>query len=411
MTTIPFQELTKQLENELNRLHYTEASIMQYRRMWKRVATFLQQKGLEDFTEDAGLCFLDEQFNFFELEKSGKLTQSIINVFRVIRMLGDFQQHGSILRRYYKHKELLQTDEYKALRQSYKNYCQQKGYSKCTLKHYSKISETLMSYLESQDIQQSCNILAKHIIDYIKTLSGYSYKTVELQLCGLRSFLRYLYASSLNSADLSKAIPAMKARKQNRIPSVWSQENVTKLLDAIDTGNPAGKRDYAILLLVTRLGLRTIDIKRLQLKHLKWRDNRIELLQSKTKIPLSLPLLPDIGWAIIDYLKNGRPKVASPYLFLRHLAPLEPFSDEDHLHQIVAKYMRLAKISMYPKKKRGMHSLRHTLASRLLEENTPLPIIADILGHISSDSTAVYLKVDISKLRECALDPREVFRS
>ncbi len=115
---------------------------------------------LGDFTEDAGLCFLDEQFDFFELEKSGKLTQSIINVFRVIRMLGDFQQHGSILRRYYKHVELLQTDEFKALRQSYKNYCQQKGYSKCTLKHYSKISEKLMSYLESQGIQLSWQVSA-----------------------------------------------------------------------------------------------------------------------------------------------------------------------------------------------------------------------------------------------------------
>ena len=118
-----------------------------------------------------------------------------------------------------------------------------------------------------------------------------------------------------------------------------------------------------------------------------------------------------MGWAIIDYLKNGRPKVDSPYLFLRHIAPLEPFSDEDRLHQIVVKYMRLAKIPMSPQKKKGMHSLRHTLASRLLAENTPLPVISDILGHISSDSTAVYLKVDVSTLRECALNPEGVLES
>jgi integrase len=192
---------------------------------------------------------------------------------------------------------------------------------------------------------------------------------------------------------------------------VWSPENVAKLIDTIDKGSPVGKRDYAIILLVTRLGLRTIDIKHLKLNNLKWQDNRIELIQSKTAAVLNLPLLPDVGWAIIDYLKNGRPKVESPYLFLRHIAPLEPFSDEDRLHQIVVKYMRLAKIPMSPQKKKGMHSLRHTLASRLLAENTPLPVISDILGHISSDSTAVYLKVDVSTLRECALNPDGVLES
>lgn len=119
---------------------------------------------------------------------------------------------------------------------------------------------------------------------------------------------------------------------------------------------------------------------------------------------MSLPLLPDVGWAIIGYLKEGRPSVDSPYVFLRHLAPLEPFSDEDRLHQIIIKYMRLAKIPISPHKRKGMHSLRHTLATRLLAENTPLPIISDILGHADTDSTAVYLKVDIDQLRRCALD-------
>lgn len=410
MTSLPFQELTQRLEKELYRLHYTEASIIQYRRMWRRIATFLAQENTDYFTEEAGMHFLDAHFNFFELEKAGQLTQSIINVFRIVRMLGDFQQHGSILRRYYKQKELLQTDEFKKLLQGYQNHCQQKDYAKATQNHYRKIGERFLSFLESQGIRQSTDIAAKYVSDYINTLMGYSYKTVEQQLCGLRSFLRYLHDNGLHPEALPTSIPVIKARKQNRIPSVWSQENVARLLDAIDRGNPAGKRDYTIILLVTRLGLRTIDIKHLKLDHLKWRDKRIELIQSKTASVLNLPLLPDVGWAIIDYLKNGRPKVESPYVFLRHLAPLAPFSDEDRLHQIIVKYMRLAKIPISPHKKKGMHSLRHTLASRLLAENTPLPVISDILGHISSDSTAVYLKADINRLRECALNPEEGWR-
>lgn len=412
MTHLPnFQELTTRLEKELYRLHYTEATVSQYRRIWGRIASFLRQEGLDYFTEDIGLRYLDQQFNFFEREKNGELTQYLVNLFRIIRMLGDFQQHGSILRRYYKHRELLHNPEFKSFSLNYQLHCQQKEYSRVTQNHYRKISERFLSFLESLSVLRICDIRAAHLSDYINTLLGYSYKTVELHLCGLRSLLRYIHETGLNLDHLITCIPSIKARKQHRIPSVWSQNNVDKLLDAIDRGSPAGKRDYAIILLVTRLGLRTIDIKHLMLSNLNWRDSRIELIQSKTAAVVNLPLLPDVGWAIIDYLKHGRPNVESPYVFLRHLAPLEPFSDEDRLHQIIIKYMRLAKIPISPDKKKGMHSLRHTLASRLLQENTPLPIISDILGHISSDSTAVYLKVDISKLRECALNPEEVFKS
>jgi integrase/recombinase XerD len=411
MNKPPLQDLIARLEEELCRLHYNETSVKYYRMMWRRIVTFFENEGIDHFTEEVGMRFLDKQYNFFALEEAGDLTQSIINAFRVVRMLGDFQQHGSILRRYYKQKELLHNDEFKEILQHYVNHCRQEEYSKVTQNHYGKISEQFLSFLESQEIVSYSDITAKHVSGYINTLLGYSYKTVELHLCVLRSFLRYLHTNDLHPRDLAQTIPAIKARKQNRIPSVWTPEHVTKLLDVLDRGNPAGKRDYAMILLVARLGLRTIDIKHLKLDNLKWPDNRIELIQSKTSGVLSLPLLPDVGWAIIDYLKNGRPKVECPYVFLRQLAPLEPFSDEDRLHQIVVKYMRLAKIPISPQKKRGMHSLRHTLASRLLEENTPLSVISDILGHVSSDSTAVYLKVDVNMLRECALNPEEVFKS
>jgi integrase/recombinase XerD len=410
MNNVPLRDLTVLLEKELIRLHYTEQSIKAYRVMWRHIITFSENEGFDHFTEDLGMRFLDKRFNFSELEKTGNLTQSINNVFRIVRMLGDFQQHGSILRRYYKQKELLQHNEFKEILQHYQNHCKQKEYSNVTQNHYMDICEKFLSYLESQKIYQLIDINGKNIAGYINTLLGYSYKTVELQLCGLRSFLRYLYTNELHQQNLAESIPAIKARKQNRIPSVWSRDDVTKLLDVIDRGNPAGKRDFAMILLAARLGLRTRDIKHLKLEDLKWPDNRIELIQSKTSKALSLPLLSDVGWAIIDYLKNGRPKVESPYVFLRHLAPLEPFSDEDRLHQIIIKYMRLAKLPVSPKKKKGMHSLRHTLASRLLEENTPLSVISDILGHVSTDSTAVYLKVDVDMLRQCALDPEEVFQ-
>lgn len=168
-----------------------------------------------------------------------------------------------------------------------------------------------------------------------------------------------------------------------------------------------GKRDYAIILLACRLGLRVSDIKKLMFENFHWENNEFVFIQSKTRNILSLPLIQDVGWVIIDYLKYGRPKVDSTYIFIRHLAPFLPFSETDHLSQIIAKYMRSAHIPISSKRKVGMHSLRHTVASLLLENDTPLPIISDILGHVDTESTTVYLKVDINKLKQCPLDINE----
>ncbi|WP_407071863.1 site-specific integrase [Pueribacillus theae] len=112
-----------------------------------------------------------------------------------------------------------------------------------------------------------------------------------------------------------------------------------------------------------------------------WEEKKLVFTQSKTRQPLSLPLTPEVGWAVIDYLKYGRPKINSPYVFVRHLAPFGPFSEGDHLHQLIKRYMDLAHLPTL-KKRRGMHSLRHTMARMLLEKDTPLSTIGSIFFRI-----------------------------
>lgn len=399
-----FLELTVDLEQELRRLHYATSTIRFYQRIWGKLCLFLKAEHAEYFTEELGLRFLETKYNFLEREKNGSLTRQHVYIARVVRMLGDFQLHRCILRRYYKHQGLIQTDIYKRTLSSYVSECQQRQYSKVTQDHYRKGAEKFLNFLESQGVCDCTLITSKHCSSYTLTWLGYQAKTIELQACALRSFLRYLYTSQQNAEDLSNSVPSVRVHKHSRIPSAWTAEQVNQLLNVIDRGNPAGKRDYAMILLVARLGLRSIDVKRLQISDLHWSEHRIEFVVSKTGRRLSLPLLSDVGWAIIDYLKNGRPKVESPYVFLRHLAPIEPFGDDNHLHQVIEKYRNLAHILLPINKKRGMHALRHTLASVLLEQHTPLAVISDILGHADTDSTSVYLKIDVEQLRECALD-------
>jgi integrase len=240
---------------------------------------------------------------------------------------------------------------------------------------------------------------------FVAALAGYQFKTVEQKLCALRSFLRFASGDGLVDVALVDAVPAVKSRKQTSIPSVWDPADVTKIVDAVDRGNPSGKRDYAIILLVTRLGLRGIDVKRLEFSDFDWPGNRLSVVQTKTGHRVWLPLLKDVGWAVIDYIRSGRPVSDCPQVFIRHTAPIGPFSDQDHLHQILVKHARAAHVVVSEKRRHGMHSLRHTLATRLMEDGTPIEQIADILGHQSVKSTSVYLKSSLGLLAKCALDP------
>ncbi len=126
-------------------------------------------------------------------------------------------------------------------------------------------------------------------------------------------------------------MPMVKARKQTAIPSVWTHEELKQLIGAIDRGSPKGRRDYAIILIACRLGLRCTDIKNLCFENFNWAEKKLCFTQSKTGQPIELPLVPDVGWAVIDYLKYGRPKVDSSRIFVRHMAPFLPFAEGDHL--------------------------------------------------------------------------------
>jgi integrase len=158
-------------------------------------------------------------------------------------------------------------------------------------------------------------------------------------------------------------------------------------------------------LLVTRLGLRGIDVKRLEFCDFGWPGSRLCVAQAKTGHRVWLPLLKDVGWAVIDYIRCGRPAADCRQVFLRHTAPIGPFSDQDHLHQILVKHARVAHVPVSEKRRHGMHSLRHTLATRLMEDGTPVEQIAEILGHQSVQSAGVYLKSSVGLLAKCALDP------
>ena len=159
-----------------------------------------------------------------------------------------------------------------------------------------------------------------------------------------------------------------------------------------------------MILLACILGIRVGDIKRLRFRDFNWEEKSLSFIQHKTHKPISLPLPDAVGWAVIDYIRNGRPAYYdSDIVFLKHMPPFDSISDNNHLAQRIFFYMRKAGIDRRKKKHSGFHSLRHSVGSMLLEMETPLPVISEILGHSDSNVTAVYLKTDLKMLAECVL--------
>jgi site-specific recombinase XerD len=301
--------------------------------------------------------------------------------------------------------------QFKAGYESYGEYCKDAEYSdRGTYTRLNRIKRMLL-FFDSRGLADFESVTAAEISAFFASQIELQSRTVASMLTSVRVFFRHLYHNGFIAEDLSQRLPAVKANRQFKLPRVWRREDVLALLNSIDRGSPVGKRDYAILMLITRYGLRSADVKSMKLSSLRWAENTIEIVQNKTRNPLILPLLHDVGWAIIDYLRNGRPVSEHEQVFLTSTVPVRPFGRHScGLNAILAKRVRYAGVKTPATTPKGMHSLRHTLASLMLANDVELPVISSVLGHLSSEATSTYLHIDLARLRECALDPEEVLR-
>jgi len=394
--------LVSGLDAELVRLGYKDSTMVWYRGCWNRLQKYFAARGVGEFSLDVAMAWVDDACGFFAKEQAGTLKPNDIYMFRVAAMLGEYAAHGAVLRRYSRSVSKLDGPGAEAIAR-FQAYLRAAGRSASTVRTYGTLAGEFVAFTGTRGGLACCD--ANMIGAFAATLAGYQFKTVEQKLCAVRSFLRFASADGLVDGACLDAVPAARSARQARIPSVWDPGEVARILDAIDRGNPCGKRDYAIILLIARLGLRGVDVRRLEFADFDWAGNRLFVVQAKTGDRVQLPLLKEVGWAVIDYIRHGRPDSDCPQVFLRHLAPVGPFSDQDHLHQILVKHARVAHVPVSEKRRHGMHSLRHTLATRLMEGGTPVEQIAGILGHQSVQSTGVYLKSSLGLLARCALDP------
>jgi site-specific recombinase XerD len=325
-----------------------------------------------------------------------------------LRLLVELQVRGRIQPKQGADRRLSLPAHFLQALSDYERECICAGNRPTTLRTRRHYLLAFLVFLDRAGVEQLSEVRPVHLSDFLLAQGNRCPGPVALIITVLRSFLRHLHRCGTLGDDVAATLPKLPGYKLAKIPAVWSAEEVEKLLVQVDRGSPQGKRDYAILLLAARLGIRVSDIRRLRLEQLHWDERRIELVQAKTGRPLVLPLTEEVGWALIEYLRHRPSFAAHREVFLWCKPPFRPFGHDNNLQYLITKYRRQAGIAIPPRRAGGMHMLRHSLATRLLKVGTPLTTISDILGHASSESTLIYTKVDLSQLQTCALDPEEV---
>jgi integrase/recombinase XerD len=238
------------------------------------------------------------------------------------------------------------------------------------------------------------------LIQYLLSLSANDY-TRASTTSHVRTFLRFLQWSELNSQDLARLVPRTPCWRLAHLPPRLPWEDIRRAIDAIDVTMPSGMRDRALLLLLATTGLRNKELRLLELQDIHWRTAEVFVRRTKGKRDRVVPLLDEAGAALADYVLYARPKIANPRVFLSYAPPARPFKCPASISRIVRS--RLERSGIELSGAAGAHLLRHSLATQLVRQRRPINEVADLLGHRSIDTTAIYVKVALPQLTDVAL--------
>lgn len=400
MELLPLQQLA---DETLQSLINADAST-NYQKIFKAVSrkfiTYAEQHSIDTFSIEHGIQFLEDHYSM-----SQKMSEKKWNgvYLRCINAMAEYQLTGAVDMYLVSTRKKYYFPE--AFKESADDYLSYREYIRISAKSI-QISRLYLSrffaFLNTKNVLSLNAVTVPVVLDFLKSLNSFEKPTVNSMMRTVRYYLKYCHNNGLMRKELFSKLPNLYYNRHSKLPSTYTEEEVHKTLDTIDMGNPCGIRDYAIILLIARLGLRSSDVANLRFSNIDWEKDRIRLTQVKTGNLLELPLLSDVGEAIINYLKNARPKTKSDHVFVRVKPPYTEFQP-GAVGALVHEHLLRAGIHLEGRRS-GSHALRHSLANRLLEHEVPLPVISEILGHVNSQTTMTYLRIDISELKKCALE-------
>ena len=390
-------ELTEAIIPFIESQGYSKGYLAGLRHAFNRLNQFCTENGETQFSTELGQRFLEECYGV----KRGTISRAHSREHRAMDMLSDFQQFGVVMLR--RRLERKFPPQFSGQVQAYFCKMQREHMRENTIKSHKKTLYRLTDFLDGQGVKSTSEITLEILNRYIKmTLCNYSKDIVRLHLGIMRKFLKFLFDCGELADDLSGKLMNMRfSSTPTHLPPTFTEEEIEHILSTVDRESPAGKRDYAVLMLAAKLGLRTSDIRNLKYENIDWEHHTIRLSQVKTNEMLVLPLPSDVGWALIDYIRHGRPESDAPEIFLRAVAPYVSLQNFDN---ILIKHMRMADIPLERVSHHGLHALRHSLATHMLEQEIPIHVIQEVLGHVNAQTTERYTAIDVRQLKTCALE-------
>lgn len=375
---LPLVRLVAHAFSELKKLRYSGRSLRRYRTVWGHLVTFSREMHLGDkYSEDLAARFV-EAYQLRTGERAKANEEWRRHVAFLVKVLGDFARDGLIERTVTDMQKIQAPPAMKKPLRDYEEYCSAGLHLRPTsIRERIREITIFLGFLGSRNVTTLDQMQPADLAAFVTAQHRLSAKSVSRIVSDVRGFLRFLLLRGILQRDLTHVLPKIRVARDATIPSVWDPDLVVRLLRVVDRSSPLGKRDYAILLLASRLGLRLGDIRTLRLDDLKWDAAVIEFAQSKTRAPLCLPMTEEVGAALIDYLKSGRPQTEHREVFVKLSPPFAPFG-ENNLHYIVKHWKNLAGIRFRTKQRQGLHSLRHTLATQLPREETPFHVISEM---------------------------------
>ena len=389
----------------------TEGTVGSYRGVLDRFAEFLAERGLEVASDQVCVEFIAELTGV----RSGSLRESVNDrhvkaVRRSVVLMAEVLVGRAVD---VDRPVVLAKDDcppgFRSVRDGYLACCRGRGNAEATVAAKDKAVSRFLGYLDEAGVGRLEALCVRDVSGFFLRQHGLARKTVAAMRSCLADFFTFSAAEGFTPAGLVDRLPPYRHVRHESEPHLWTADEIRRVLDVIDRQSTVGKRDYAMILATARLGLRISDLRRLELGDLDWRTKTITIVQHKTGRRLCLPLLDDVGWAIIDYVRGGRPETVCPKVFVKHRHPFDAFGGVSSVACRLSRHAARAGITFPPGELCGMHSLRGALAVAMISNGASIPVVSAVLGHACSDTTqAYYLRFDVQRLRCCALDVEEV---
>lgn len=396
-----FKELSKATLFKVRAFGIKSRTVIKgFMRSCRLLESFLQENDLKFTTQSA-----EQWLSGFKSLREGTLYQRNLYLShrRALLLLLDLQNGQlSEWRIYPKAAQRPDTEYYTNLLDQYKQHLKFEDMSESTILFALRVGSMFFRYLESLKIENISNLDAKNVSDFCghDVFSDRKPMGVQAYAYKLKKLLIFLEDRRMVSNEyLHLAVPKVFA-KQISIVTTISRKAEQKLISNDKLADPLGKRDQAMILLALRLGVRRSDIVGLKFNNINWQNDTITFIQQKTKVPITLPLLTDVGNALMDYILDSRVDSSAEEIFLRRYAPYKAIKP-DSTSKRSLKYLSEFDMNDCPEK--GFHILRRTAATRLFENNVPSSVISASLGYLNPDSADVYLSTDSKKMRKCAL--------